>query len=781
MVGQTVSHFKIIAELGRGGMGVVYKAEDINLHCFRALKFLSSETLANEADRARFLAEARTLAAIEHANICPVHEIGEADGRTFIAMSFLEGETLEQKIARGPLEVADAVAIAKQMATGLQKAHGAGVIHRDIKPANVMITAEDVAVIMDFGLAKQEGATRLTQTGSTLGTAAYMSPEQVSGAETDLRTDLWSLGVMMYEMLAGQRPFQADNQLSLMYAISREHPEPISRLRSGVPAALEEIVERLLEKDPQSRFADAGALLSALEALEETVASTAIKRFRLQRWQRRRLGRILAVGVPVVALVIVALFVWPGILKPERAISSLAVMPLVERAAAEDQAYFAEGITDELITGLMKIGRDLTVVSRTSAARAREQYETLREVARRLGVDAVVEGTVQREGERIRVSVQLVLARTSELLWADSYERDLRDVFVLQSELARAVARAIEAELTPAGRQEPAATRQIDPVAYELVLKGRYQAAKYSPEGLQRSIESFEAAIAIDPDYAEPYVGLASTYITFSLGHGGGMDWQTAIPLATAYVDSALRLDPDLAIARVAAASLALWKWDWERAEREFERAITLDPGSSAAWDGLGFLLALLNEGERAVAASLRARQLDPLQPILSANLGVSYIAAGRFEEAEAAFKAGLELEPGFYPSRVTMAEFYLEQGRYDEAIALLKDIVEEGDTQSGELAQLGTAYALAGRRAEAEEILQRLEEQPEVMALARLTMAILYNTLGQPEKAVELILEDYALRDPWFPWYIKDSKLASLRSDPRIAAIFSELKLPTD
>jgi TolB-like protein len=667
--------------------------------------------------------------------------------------------------------------IARQVAAGLQKAHAQGVLHRDIKPANIMMTNDGPAVIMDFGLAKRSDATFKTRTGTLMGTVAYMSPEQVRGAKVDHRADLWALGVMMYEMLTGKRPFTGDIDPAVIYAITNANPDPIGPQCKGVPAALEEIVERLLEKDPNRRFADAGALLEALDDTGLVSSTGSIRTVRLQRWQRRRLGWALAGVIPLVALVMVGLFVWPGFLNPKEAISSLAVLPLVERAAGEDETYFAQGITDELITGLMKTGAGLTVVSRSSAEQASQKYGDITETARHLGVDAVIEGTVTRNGDQVRVSAQLVLAKNSKVIWADSYEHSLQNIFSIQREIAQAVSRAIEAELTPLGQTDPAAVRTVNPEAYETVLRGRFHRDKFTPEGIDKSIELYKKAIDIDPGYGDPYAELALSYMISSVfGGAGDLEGDQKYQLFQACMDSALTLGADLGgVYSIQATMAKYFEWDWDKARRLFKQAIEQDPGRSDAWQEQAGLFFILGEKEQAIASAQRAKRLNPLGVMTVIDLARIYYLTEHYEEAEAEYEAAREIDPDYHLLDPLQGELAIARGDYERAI----DLLSAGDQEEPGPA-LGLAYALAGQRSKAEEILELNLKKP-IGSVDPVYLAQLHEALGQTETALDQIEAAYLGRHAYLPQEIRGPQLANLRDHPRVKTIIQEMGLPAE
>jgi TolB-like protein/tetratricopeptide (TPR) repeat protein len=473
----------------------------------------------------------------------------------------------------------------------------------------------------------------------------------------------------------------------------------------------------------------------------------------------------------------VSLFVWPGFLNPKDAISSLAVLPLVERAAGEDETYFAQGITDELITGLMKTGAGLTVVSRSSAEQASQKYGDITETARHLGVDAVIEGTVTRNGDQVRVSAQLVLAKNSKVIWADSYEHSLHNIFSIQREIAQAVSRAIQAELTPLGQEDPAAVRTVNPEAYETVLRGRFHRDKFTPEGIDKSIELFKKAIDIDPAYGDPYAELALALMISSV-FGGAEDLEGAqkVVMFQASMDSALTLGADPGIVLSIQATMAKYfEWDWDKARRLFKQAIEQDPGKNDAWQEQAGLFFILGENEQAIASAQRAKRLNPLGVMTVIDLARIYYLTGHYEEAEAEYEAAREIDPDYHLLDPLQAELAIARGDYERAI----DLLSAGD-QEEPGPQLGLAYALAGQRSKAEEILELNLKKP-LGSVDPLYLAQLHKALGQTEAAVDLIEAAYLGHHAYLPQEIRGPQLADLRGHSRVKAIIQEMGLPAE
>jgi len=557
MTGKIISHYKILEKLGGGGMGVVYKAEDAKLKRSVALKFLPFDLTRDDEAKERFVHEAQAASALDHPNICNIHEIDEtADGQIFICMAYYEGETLKKKVASGKatpagLQVANTIDIAMQIAQGLARAHEAGITHRDIKPANIMITNRGEVKIVDFGLAKLAGRTKITKSGTTMGTVAYMSPEQAQGAETDHRTDIWSLGVVLYEMLTGQLPFRGEYEMAMMYSIVNTDPKTVRSLRSEVSVGLEQIINKALAKKPEERYQQIDELLADLKS--PTQKSESKKPFSTRKLAIGRRGYLYAgLAVLILGVVLAGIFLRP---KSAEAIDSIAVLPLENMTGDPNQEYFVDGMTEALIANLAKIS-SLRVISRTSIMQYKKARKSLPDIAKELNVAAIVEGSVLRSDGRVRITAQLIDAPKDRHMWANSYDRDLRDVLALQSEVTTAIVREIQVKLTPQEQTQLTKTRTVTPQAYDAYLQGRYFLKKWTEEDSKKALKYFQEAIELDPTYAQAHAGLADYYTQSSFW--GFIFPKDSYPKAKAAAAKALELDETIAEAHNTLAQIKL-------------------------------------------------------------------------------------------------------------------------------------------------------------------------------------------------------------------------------
>ncbi len=790
MIGQIISHYKILEKLGGGGMGVVYKAQDLKLDRFVALKFLPPHLSADAEEKKRFIHEAKAASALDHPNICTIYEIGEAeDGQMFIAMACYDGETLKQKIVgakhseeefdkksgiisgnASPLQIDNVIDITIQIAQGLAKAHEHGIVHRDLKPANVMITKEGVVKIVDFGLAKLTGATRLTKSNTTMGTAAYMSPEQARGEEVDHRTDIWSVGVILYEMLTGGNPFRGDYDAAITYAIIHEDPEPLGSTHQDVPVELQRMVSKAMQKDRDERYQQANDLLRDLTSLknqiakkEQTTVTTANKpRYPIY------LGALGLLFVLVIGLYF---------LVPSKAVNkdrkSIAVLPFKNLSDDKEDEYFSDGITEDIIAQLSKI-RDLKVISRTSVMRYKNTDKSLGDIGKELNVATVLEGSVRRAGNRVRIVSQLIDARGDEHLWAETYDRDMKDIFAIQSEVAVHIAAALQANLFPVERKRLASQATENLEAYNLYLKGRYFLNKGTEKDLKKALQFFEHALEQDPIYAAAYSGLADAYL--ALDDSDFIPEAEAAPKAKAAGRKALEIDETVAEAHTSLGHLALHQWDWATTESELKRAIALNPGYAPAHHFLSMYFATFGYMDESIAAAKRAEELDPLSMLVSSTVGIQLYRARRYDEAIAQLRKTIDLDPNYPRTHRVLGKVYLEKGLHQKAIAEFEKYSTLTNERSVGLAYVGNAYGRLGKRDEAGRILDELIAISQHEYVSAYAIAMVYIGLGDKDHAFEWLNKACEERSDFLVHLKVDPDFDSLRSDPRFAELMKKV-----
>jgi eukaryotic-like serine/threonine-protein kinase len=816
--GQTVGRYRIVSLIGEGGMGRVYLAEDTKLHRKVSLKFLSTNVTQDHERLRRFEQEARAASALNHPNIITIHEIGEEDGHQFIATEFIEGETLRERLRSG-IDLDEALGIAIQVASGLVAAHRVNIIHRDIKPENIMIRKDDGLVkLLDFGLAKiavprraaidPEADTQLRNTapGVVMGTVAYMSPEQARGATVDERTDIWSLGVVLYETVAGCSPFMAGTSNEIISAIlSKQTAPPLARYAHSVPERLEEIVEKALAKNEDERYQTSKDLLIDLKRLQQTlqlkVASERGTSIGAVAISARQVGeqtraptqpassaeyivnqvkshkRAALTSLAVLLLIAVGTFIYIWQIKQTAApsqpeIKSLAVLPLENLSGDPSQEYFADGMTEALISNLSQI-KALKVISRRSVMRYKGARESLPVIARALGVDAVIEGSVQRSGGRVRVTAQLIPATTNTAVWSRNYERELSDILKLESDVAQAIASEIRVQLTPAEQNRLTSTRTIDPKAHEAYLLGRYHLAKLNPSDLSQAVNYFQQAIRIEPDFAAAYAGLSRAWS--ERGVWGGKTFIEVEEPSREAALKALQIDPANSGAHTSMCMILInYDHNYSTAEEEVKRAIDIDPGSAEAYVAYGWLLQVLGRHEEVRQKMEKAEQLDPVSSQIQGDFGRMLYRARKYDEAEKHLKRSVELDPNNYSSYGRLGDVYIEMGRFPDAIAMFEKS-RSIQPQGAHALRLAVVYARMGRRQAALDTLATTSNR-STWELARL-----YTALGEPDKALSILNESIDKHDVLLTNLKEDPSFDTLHSDPRWKLILRRLNFPDD
>jgi TolB-like protein/tetratricopeptide (TPR) repeat protein len=788
MIGETLGHFRLLEMIGAGGMGVVYRAHDERLDRDVALKVLPSGTLADEAVRKRFRMEALVLSRLNHPNIATVHDFHDQENAHFLVMELIPGETLDEKIQGAPLPEREVLRLGVQLALGLSAAHAEGVVHRDLKPGNVRITPDGRLKVLDFGLAtlrrlewnERADTTGLGESALVAGSPPYMAPEQLLGEVVDARSDIYGAGAVLYEMVTGRRPFAESHGPRLVDAVLHAPPVPPRDINGRLSPGLEAIVLKCLDKDPARRYQSARELLVDLERL--SVPVTPVTRVQPRAQRNRTAWASLSVAAVTTLLIAsgpAARGFFGGTVEGSP-VRSLVVLPLENRSGDPGQDYFADGMTDALIADLSQIG-SLRVISRTSSMRYKAARKTLPEIARELGVDAVVEGSVLRSKDAVRITAQLVHVPSDRNLWARTFEGDPEDVISLQREVARSVAREVDAKLTGSERARLQSPGPIDPEAHEAYLRGKHLYEFGDSESLRRALVYFETAVAKQPDYPLALVGLADAhvYLRVLTAEPGSVSPEQALARAQAALDQALRLDPQLADAHSSAAyARSVLAQDWAGAEAGFKRAIALNANLSRAHEEYAWLLAARGRTDEAAALMRQALRLDPLSPFTTAGIARILFYQGRLPEAIEAYERALELQPQLVPALDGLAMAQLVRGDTEAAIRSLSRALERSPESPLLLSDLAHVYARAGRREQAVATLARWEDATRSRFPRREQAAHVYGVLGDLDRAFPLLEKAVADRSPGAMWLRVDPRYDALRRDPRFQQFLARLQL---
>jgi serine/threonine-protein kinase len=775
-------------------MGEVYVAHDPRLDRRVAIKLLPVETAADPRSRERLRREAMAVAALDHPYICKIFEISEHGDALFLVMEYIAGETLDRRLQNGRLPLSDALHIAGEIAEALQEAHAGRFLHRDLKPANIMLSQQGHVKVMDFGLAKRVedlpspdqatrelGMAQLTVHGTIVGTPDYMSPEQVKGVALDSRSDLFSLGVILAEMVGGRHPFRQPSMGETLAAVLREPPD----LNGDIPHGLTALIRRLLAKNPEDRQASAAEVRADLAGLAAAPEAVAHQKARAgagtDRWRRPAAAVLAMVGIGVAALVLARNgFLRPGSRVPAVAVApglirSIAVLPLDNYSGDSNQDYFAEGMTDELTADLATISQ-LRVISRGSVMQFKgKDRPPTPDIARKLDVDAVVEGSVSRSGDKVRITAQLIDARADKHLWAKSFERSSRDVLALQAELASAIAREINVRLTPSEQSRLTAARSVNPEAHDAYLKGRYFFNRPSDDNLQKAISQFENAVRLSPTFAPAFSGLSDAYLW--AGYNEGFLTATeAKPKARAAAEKAVELDDSSAEAHTSLGVFKLfYEYDLPGCERAFRRAFTLNPNYAFAHDQFGMALAFQGRFDEAIAEGTRAIELDPLSPQILLDAAVPFMFQRNSAAARKLTRRAAELDPGFFFPVMIDGWIDLEDGKFRDAIPALKK-AKAMDSPPFVTAYLAFAYGAAGDRTQAMAELAELKKMSKDGTVLPFNLALVYLGLGDRSRALDNLERALAADSQMMAWIGRDAIFDSIRSEPRFVALLKKM-----
>jgi TolB-like protein/Tfp pilus assembly protein PilF/tRNA A-37 threonylcarbamoyl transferase component Bud32 len=792
MIGETVTHYRILDKIGEGGMGVVYRAEDTRLGRQVAVKFLSAKLAQDSVALERFQREARAASSLSHPHICALYDIGRHGDLPFLVMELLDGTTLRRRLAHGPLPMQTVLDFGVQIAEALDAAHHLRLVHRDIKTANIFVTDRGQIKMLDFGLAKLAhprgtavdpfsdtvlASPTNTDSGQTLGTLSYMSPEQARGLDLDSRSDLFSFGVVLYEMATGREPFAGRTSALVFDAILHQPPRPPSALNPHLPAEFDHIISKALEKDRDLRYQTAAELRADLKRLQRESGSakaasggTAPSSAPVPVRSRRPVALGLAALV-VLAVLGGAYWWWAA---AGRAIDSVAVLPFVAVGQAGDAEYLTDGMTETLINGLAQLP-ELRVAARSVVFRYKGKPDVdPQQVGKDLSVKAIVTGRVAKRDNRLIIRADLMNVETGAQLWGNQYDRPEADLLAVQEEIANEITNKLRPRAS--GDERALATKRYtdDPEAYQHYLQGRYSSNKGTIAGYKTAIEYFQRAIGKDPRYALAYAGLADAYLLL------GSYWVEAITEAKSAAEQALKLDPSLAEAHVSVGQIKLWlDWDWSAARREFEQGISLNSSSALAHNQYAMYLATVGRVSDAIAEVKRALDLDPLSPIVNSDLGWYLLYAGQQAEAIAQFRKTLNLDSNSVSAHRGLGIASSEAGQHDEAIAELKRAMLLSENSPVVMAHLGAAYAKQGNRTAATGVLTELQSMASRQYVPASAPAIVYAALGERGLALDWLEKahdehDFAIIQievaPWF---------RSLRGEDRFQRLVTRLGMP--
>lgn len=781
-IGKKIGHYKVQSSIGAGGMGEIYRASDTRLRRDVAIKILPEKLMKNEAAVERFLREAHTVSALNHPNILTIFDIGEHENIRFMATELVKGKTLRERLTEKPLKLVEILAIAVQVVEALAAAHGCGIVHRDIKPENIMIRHDGYIKVLDFGIAKllqspltteSETATLIQSTttpGMILGTVSYMSPEQTRGLEVDARSDIFSVGVMIYEMIAQKLPFSGSTYSDVIVSILKSDPQPLSGLVRNVPAELESIILKTLKKDLSERYQTSAELFEDLKRIRQRLDFEA----ELQRVSSSE--DILSVSSEFAENMTQILPKTPRKTRTRKAIDSLAVLPFVNARGDAETEYLSDGITEFIINSLSKLPK-LRVVPRSTVFRYKGRESDVQKIGQELGVRAVFAGRILQIGDSIVVKAELVDITNEAQIWGDQYRRGLTDIFTLLDDIAEDLSEELKLKLTGEEKKNLEKRYTENTEAYQLYLKGRYfVTTKRTEEWIKKGIQCFQEAIDLDPNYALAYSGIAEAY-GFLASSTGGWSPHEAYPKSKAAALKALELDDSLGEAHCSLGfSHLLYDWNFAQAEREFQKAIELSPNYPNAHDGYGFYLKAVGRHQEAIEKCRQAQQMDPLSPFAYVSLGYAYYFARDYKKAiEECYKA-LEMDKNSAFAYRNLGLAYLQQSKFEEAIKALKESILFSREGLAFESYLGFAHAVAGQKKDALRILENLEVVDRERYVPAYNFAMIYAGLGEMDKAFEWFDKACNERSGFLPFLKVEPIADCLRDDPRFSDLLNRI-----
>lgn len=779
VIGRTLGHYKIQSLLGAGGMGEVYRACDLRLDRDVAVKILPEQFAQDAEALRRFEREAKAVAALSHPNILSIFDFGTEQGLNYAVMELLEGETLRARLQRETIAWREAVEIGSAIAEGLSAAHAKGIIHRDLKPENIFLTSDGQVKILDFGIARVKHAvtaeartltaTATTKAGAIIGTVGYMSPEQVRGESAEAPSDIFSLGCVLYEMLSGQRPFAGETATETIAAILRDEPLSLAASGSKVPEALDRLIRHCLEKKRGGRYQSARDLAFDLKAMltgRSIVAPTNSRRpMRLTVW--------LGAAVVIVALVAAAWLFWRG--GGEQAIDSLAILPMANASGDANLEYLSDGITESLINSLSQLPQ-LRVMARGTVFSYKGKEVDPRKVGQELNVRAVFTGKMIQRGDTLNIQADLVNARDGSQIWGDRYTRKISDLQAIQEEITKQISEWLRLKLSGAERRRVAKRHTENPEAYQLYLKGRYYSNQWTTEGLKKGIEFLNRTVELDPTYALAHAGLSASYFDAS---SIVFPAEEAMPKVKAAALRALQLDETIAEAHTSLAQVSeRYEWEWAEAEKQYKRAMELNPNYARAYQWYGFHLAEQGRLDEAIAAMSRARELDPLTPMISSNLAYFHYLARRPDEAITQLRKMINMDPGFLVARYTLGLAYQQKGMYEQAIAEFNEAQRLDPESWAPVAFIAQTHAAWGKRDEAQRGLDELKRITQQKHVDPYNIGVIHAALGENNQAFEWFEKAFQARSEELLFLKVDPRIDSLRADARYPDMLRRLKL---